>query len=167
MSFKAKYGHCDVSTCGEDASLGKGCSQLRVTISNSIKKLKRMMVNDRPATNIVPSTNVALINSDKVEPSLVHTSASIPNINISTPTPASFRTPDLMVSSTPPDEEACPDLDLLSIRDLEALLLQDIERHIFRDSLVPNGKRVQEDILVHSSLQETMPFAQCPELSRN
>ena len=125
------------------------------------------MVNDRPASNIVPSTNVALINSDKVEASLVHTSATIPNVNISTSTPASFRTPDLMVSSTPPDEEACPDLDLLSIRELEALLLQDIERHIFRDSLVPNGKRVQEDILVHSSLQETMPFAQCPELSRN
>jgi hypothetical protein len=31
MSFKAKYGHCDVSTCDEDASLGKWCSQLRVS----------------------------------------------------------------------------------------------------------------------------------------
>jgi hypothetical protein len=120
-----------------------------------------MMVNDRPPTNIVPSTNVALINSDKVKASLVHTSTSIPNIIISTPTPASFRTPDLMVSSTPPDEEACPDFDLLSIRALKALLLQDIERNNFRDSLVPNGKRVHEDLLVHSSLQETMPFAQC------
>ena len=29
MSFKAKYGHCDVSTRGEDASLGKWCTILR------------------------------------------------------------------------------------------------------------------------------------------
>jgi hypothetical protein len=29
MAFKAKYGHCDVSCNGEDASLGKWCSKLR------------------------------------------------------------------------------------------------------------------------------------------
>jgi hypothetical protein len=31
MAFKSKCGHCDVSTLGEDASLGKWCSQLRLS----------------------------------------------------------------------------------------------------------------------------------------
>jgi len=29
IAFKAKYGHCDVSHCGENASLGRWCSELR------------------------------------------------------------------------------------------------------------------------------------------
>jgi hypothetical protein len=37
MAFKAKYGHCDVSTLGEDASLGQWCSELR----RSYKKIKK------------------------------------------------------------------------------------------------------------------------------
>ena len=36
MSFKAKYGHCDVSKYGEDASLGQWCSNLR----GSYKKIQ-------------------------------------------------------------------------------------------------------------------------------
>jgi SOS response regulatory protein OraA/RecX len=36
MTFKAKYGHCDVSQRGGDASLGKWCSQLR----SSYKKME-------------------------------------------------------------------------------------------------------------------------------
>jgi hypothetical protein len=31
MSFKAKYGHCDVSQPGENASLGRWCNGLRVS----------------------------------------------------------------------------------------------------------------------------------------
>jgi hypothetical protein len=34
MAFKAKYGHCNVSTCGEDASLGRWCSVLRGSYKN-------------------------------------------------------------------------------------------------------------------------------------
>jgi hypothetical protein len=41
MSFKAKYGHCDVSKRGEDASLGQWCSQLR----GSYKKIQN---NQKP-----------------------------------------------------------------------------------------------------------------------
>jgi hypothetical protein len=41
MSFKAKYGHCDVSARGEDASLGKWCSALR----GSYKKIQN---NQKP-----------------------------------------------------------------------------------------------------------------------
>jgi hypothetical protein len=41
MSFKAKYGHCNVSTLGEDASLGKWCSNLRA----SYKKIQN---NQKP-----------------------------------------------------------------------------------------------------------------------
>jgi hypothetical protein len=41
MTFKAKYGHCDVYTRGEDASLGKWCSQLR----SSYKKMEN---NQKP-----------------------------------------------------------------------------------------------------------------------
>jgi hypothetical protein len=37
MAFKAKNGHCNVSTLGDDAFLGKWCSELRR--SNKIKKL--------------------------------------------------------------------------------------------------------------------------------
>jgi hypothetical protein len=36
MAFKAKYGHCDVSTRGEDASLGRWCSVVR----GSYKKIQ-------------------------------------------------------------------------------------------------------------------------------
>jgi hypothetical protein len=36
MTFKAKYGHCDVYTRGEDASLGKWCTHLR----GSYKKME-------------------------------------------------------------------------------------------------------------------------------
>ena len=41
MAFKAKYGHCNVSTLGEDASLGKWCSNLRA----SYKKIQN---NQKP-----------------------------------------------------------------------------------------------------------------------
>jgi hypothetical protein len=41
MAFKAKYGHCDVSQRGEDASLGKWCSKLR----SSYKKMEN---NQKP-----------------------------------------------------------------------------------------------------------------------
>jgi hypothetical protein len=45
MAFKAKYGHCDVSTKGENASLGQWCSQLRV----SYKKIKN---NQKPSIKL-------------------------------------------------------------------------------------------------------------------
>jgi hypothetical protein len=41
MAFKAKYGHCDVSTSGDDASLGRWCSLLRVSY-------KKMQNNQKP-----------------------------------------------------------------------------------------------------------------------
>ena len=41
MSFKGKYGHCNVSQNGEDASLGKWCSALR----GSYKKIQN---NQKP-----------------------------------------------------------------------------------------------------------------------
>jgi hypothetical protein len=41
MSFKAKYGHCDVSYRGEDSALGKWCSGLRVSY-------KKMQNNQKP-----------------------------------------------------------------------------------------------------------------------
>jgi hypothetical protein len=31
MAFKAKYGHCDVPNTGENASLGRWCSEMRVS----------------------------------------------------------------------------------------------------------------------------------------
>jgi hypothetical protein len=43
MAFKAKYGHCDVSTRGEDDSLGKWCSQLRVSYKKKQHNLKPQM----------------------------------------------------------------------------------------------------------------------------
>jgi hypothetical protein len=45
MAFKAKYGNCDVSQLGEDASLGKWCSQLRVSY-------KKMQNNQKPNTKL-------------------------------------------------------------------------------------------------------------------
>jgi hypothetical protein len=45
MAFKAKYGHCDVSTCGEDASLGLWCSVLRGSY-------KKMQNNQKPHTKL-------------------------------------------------------------------------------------------------------------------
>jgi len=45
MAFKAKYGHCDVSTLGEDASLGIWCSELR----GSYKKIKK---NQKPKSKL-------------------------------------------------------------------------------------------------------------------
>ena len=36
MAFKAKYGHCDVFQTGENASLGRWCSELR----SSYKKIQ-------------------------------------------------------------------------------------------------------------------------------
>ncbi len=41
MSFKAKYGHCDVSQRGEDASLGRWCTKLRGSY-------KKMQLNQKP-----------------------------------------------------------------------------------------------------------------------
>ena len=45
MAFKAKYGHCNVSTCGEDASLGRWCSVMRGSYKN-------MQNNQKPKKNI-------------------------------------------------------------------------------------------------------------------
>ena len=45
MSFKAKYGHCDVSYTGEDASLGRWCTELR----GSYKKVQN---NQKPNTKL-------------------------------------------------------------------------------------------------------------------
>jgi hypothetical protein len=45
MAFKAKYGHCDVSQVGEDASLGMWCSVLRV----SYKKIQN---NQKPTIKL-------------------------------------------------------------------------------------------------------------------
>jgi SOS response regulatory protein OraA/RecX len=45
MTFKAKYGHCDVSHRGEDSSLGQWCGQLR----SSNKKIQN---NQKPATKL-------------------------------------------------------------------------------------------------------------------
>ena len=45
MAFKAKYGHCDVSQRGEDASLGQWCSELRVSY-------KKMQNNQKPANKL-------------------------------------------------------------------------------------------------------------------
>ena len=45
MSFKAKYGHCDVSYTGEDASLGKWCN----TVRGSYKKMQN---NQKPITKL-------------------------------------------------------------------------------------------------------------------
>ena len=46
MAFKAKYGHCDVSQHGEDASLGNWCKTTRASykgIQNNQKKpLKKL-----------------------------------------------------------------------------------------------------------------------------
>jgi hypothetical protein len=45
MAFKAKYGHCDVSRNGENASLGRWCGQLRVSykkIENNQKPRKKL-----------------------------------------------------------------------------------------------------------------------------
>ena len=47
MSFKAKYGHCDVSCIGENVSLGHWCSKVRVSykkIQNNQKP--RMKLSD-------------------------------------------------------------------------------------------------------------------------
>ena len=41
MAFKAKYGHCDASQTGDNASLGRWCSALRV----SYKKIQN---NQKP-----------------------------------------------------------------------------------------------------------------------
>jgi hypothetical protein len=43
MAFKAKYGHCNVSQHGEDASLGQWCSELRGSYKN-------MQNNQKPRT---------------------------------------------------------------------------------------------------------------------
>jgi hypothetical protein len=45
MSFKAKYGHCNVSQHGKDASLGKWCDNMRVSYTN-IKN------NQKPETKL-------------------------------------------------------------------------------------------------------------------
>ena len=41
VAFKAKYGHCDVSERGEDASLGRWCTKLRGSY-------KKMQLNQKP-----------------------------------------------------------------------------------------------------------------------
>jgi hypothetical protein len=43
MAFKTKYGHCDVSTRGDDVSLGKWCSQLRGSYQKMQNKQKPQM----------------------------------------------------------------------------------------------------------------------------
>jgi hypothetical protein len=48
MAFKAKYGHCDVSQRGEDASLGMWCTEVRVSykkIQNNKKPKKNYQMN--------------------------------------------------------------------------------------------------------------------------
>ena len=45
MSFKAKYGHCDVSYTDEDVSLGRWCSVVR----GSYKKIQN---NQKPRTKL-------------------------------------------------------------------------------------------------------------------
>jgi hypothetical protein len=45
MAFKAKYGHCNVSQRGENASLGTWCSQLRASY-------KKIQVNQKPKTKL-------------------------------------------------------------------------------------------------------------------
>ena len=45
MAFKAKYGHCDASQCGEDASLGRWCSVLRVSY-------RKMQHNQKPTMKL-------------------------------------------------------------------------------------------------------------------
>jgi hypothetical protein len=45
MSFKAKYGHCDASQCGEDASLGLWCTKLRVSY-------RKMQHNHKPTMKL-------------------------------------------------------------------------------------------------------------------
>jgi hypothetical protein len=45
MAFKAKYGHCNVSCIGEDASLGRWCSVVR----RSYKKIQK---NEKPLMNL-------------------------------------------------------------------------------------------------------------------
>ena len=45
MAFKAKYGHCDVSQRGEDASLGKWCTDVR-------KSHKKMQHNQKPTMKL-------------------------------------------------------------------------------------------------------------------
>ena len=45
MTFKAKYGHCDVSQHGEDASLGHWCSALRGSY-------KKMQNNQKPTMKL-------------------------------------------------------------------------------------------------------------------
>jgi hypothetical protein len=45
MAFKAKYGHCNVSTLGKDASLGKWCSELR-------RSYKKIQNNQKPANKL-------------------------------------------------------------------------------------------------------------------
>jgi hypothetical protein len=43
MAFKAKYGHCNVSQCGDDASLGSWCSVLRGSYKKMQHNLKPQM----------------------------------------------------------------------------------------------------------------------------
>jgi len=45
MTFKAKYGHCDVSRTGENASLGIWCNKVRVSY-------KKMQNNQKPHTKL-------------------------------------------------------------------------------------------------------------------
>jgi hypothetical protein len=45
MAFKAKYGHCNVSQNGEDVSLGRWCSELRVAY-------KKILNNQKPRTKL-------------------------------------------------------------------------------------------------------------------
>ncbi len=45
MAFKTKYGHCNVSVTGEDASLGQWCSVLRGSY-------KKMQNNQKPRTKL-------------------------------------------------------------------------------------------------------------------
>ena len=45
MAFKVKYGHCNVSCIGEDASLGRWCSVVR----RSYKKIQK---NEKPLMNL-------------------------------------------------------------------------------------------------------------------
>ena len=48
MSFKAKYGHCNVSQHGEDSSLGSWCNGIRFSY-------KRIQNSQKPRMLILPS----------------------------------------------------------------------------------------------------------------
>ena len=57
MSFKAKYGHCDVPRTGENASLGQWCGQLR----SSYKKIQN---NQKPTKLKLSDEQIQRLNDE-------------------------------------------------------------------------------------------------------